>query len=118
MQLSLSLMHQDRSGNNLSDDNQPTQAETSRMKVVWEGKKHIHDVVSTCPCRQSTHTSAKASQYSSWQVWMSAFLLLSGLLGDFIQRAGLDAVAHVFATNLLEDCFPASKYDVDSQAST
>lgn len=40
MQLSLCLMHRHRSGNNLSDDNQLTQAETSKMKVIFGKEKN------------------------------------------------------------------------------
>lgn len=46
---------------------------------------------------------------------MTAFLLLSGLLGDFTQSAGLATAAHVFAMLILEDCFIALNCDVDSQ---
>lgn len=49
---------------------------------------------------------------------MTAFLLFSGLLGNFVQSAGLDTAAHVFATLLMEDRFTASNYDVNSQVNT
>lgn len=68
MQLSLCLMHQHRSGNNLSDDNGLTQAKTNKIKAIFgKEKTHqriVHDVVSTCPCRHSTQNSAKTFQYS------------------------------------------------------
>lgn len=46
---------------------------------------------------------------------MTAFLLLSDLVGNFVQSAGLGTAARVFATLILEDCFTASNCDVDSQ---
>lgn len=36
---------------------------------------------------------------------MTAFLLLSDLLGNFVRSADLGTGAHVFATIILEDCF-------------
>lgn len=88
MLLLLCLMHQHKSGNNVSGDSQLTQAETTKMKVMF-GKEKAHqrivlDVVSTYLCGDSSHNSAEALQYSSQRATMTAFLLLSDLLIHFI----------------------------------
>lgn len=57
-------------------------------------------------------TVQNPSQYSSQWVWMTVFLLLSDLLGNVIQSAGLDTAALVFATLTLGDCSTASNCDL------
>lgn len=85
-------MHQQRAGNNPSDDSWLAQAEINKMKAML-GKVKTRGAVSTCACGHSACYSPKPFQYPSQQAWVTAFLLRSASVGSRVQSAGLAAAA-------------------------